>query len=59
MSDEHELINSYLELTSYSSLLEEMICVYDKSPLFEHALDFDSDEDETSEYENYMTNDKK
>lgn len=48
MSDEHELINSYLELTSYSSLLEEMICVYDKSPLFEHALDFDSDEDETS-----------
>ncbi len=28
---------------SYASLIEDMITVYDRSPLFESALDFDSE----------------
>lgn len=30
---------------SYSSLIEDLIAVYDSSPLFENPIDFDSEED--------------
>ena len=32
-----------MELASYAALIDEMILVYDKSPLFEFPLDFDSE----------------
>jgi hypothetical protein len=31
-----------MELASYAAIVDEMILVYDKSPLFEFSLDFDS-----------------
>lgn len=33
---------------SYASLIEDMITVYDRSPLFEYPLDFDSEPEETN-----------
>ncbi len=34
---------------SYATLIEELICVYDSSPLFMDPIDFDSEEQEQEE----------
>ncbi len=36
---------------SYATLIEELICVYDSSPLFIDPIEFDSEEQEDDEDE--------
>jgi hypothetical protein len=37
------MINNYVELMNYANIVEDMITIYNQSPLFDNPLDFDSE----------------